>query len=242
MSYRQKRWNANGRPVSILLVKLSMSRGTWAATIFNGPGHRGGLQVLLPDAVANRTTYSRIKDSMKAATNAAGAPTQADFHAAISARSDRWYSACLKITRNPDLAADAVQDALLNAWNKRHQFSRSSRLETWIHRIAVNAALSLIRKQRPGVFASPIDDVAADDARVDQIWEEHELESSLASALARLTETERVCFVLKHLEQWRIKEIADELNMNDGRVKQAVFRAVRKLRISMQGLQRQANG
>jgi RNA polymerase sigma-70 factor (ECF subfamily) len=68
------------------------------------------------------------------------------------------------------------------------------------------------------------------------------LESSLASALARLTETERVCFVLKHLEQWRIKEIADELNMNDGRVKQAVFRAVRKLRISMQGLQRQANG
>ena len=50
-----------------------------------------------------------------------GAPTQADFHEAISARSDRWFSACLKITRNPDMAADAVQDALLNAWNKRHQ-------------------------------------------------------------------------------------------------------------------------
>jgi DNA-directed RNA polymerase specialized sigma24 family protein len=57
------------------------------------------------------------------------APTQADFHEAISARSDRWYSACLKITRNPDMAADAVQDALLNAWNKRHQFEQTARLD-----------------------------------------------------------------------------------------------------------------
>jgi len=65
-------------------------------------------------------------------------PTQADFHEAISARSDRWYSACLKITRNPDMAADAVQDALLNAWNKRHQFEQTARLDTWIHRIAVS--------------------------------------------------------------------------------------------------------
>jgi DNA-directed RNA polymerase specialized sigma24 family protein len=44
-------------------------------------------------------------------------PSQADFHAAISDRSDRWFAACLKITRNRDLAEDAVQDALLNAWN-----------------------------------------------------------------------------------------------------------------------------
>ena len=58
------------------------------------------------------------------------APTQADFHEAISARSDRWYSACLKITRNPEMAADAVQDALLNAWNKRHQFEQTARLDT----------------------------------------------------------------------------------------------------------------
>ncbi|MEM8684879.1 MAG: sigma factor, partial [Pseudomonadota bacterium] len=65
-------------------------------------------------------------------------PSQADFHRAISERSDRWYAACLRITRNPDLAADAVQDALLSAWAKRDQFQQSSKLDTWIHRIAVN--------------------------------------------------------------------------------------------------------
>jgi len=169
-------------------------------------------------------------------------PTQADFHEAISARSDRWYSACLKITRNPDLAADAVQDALLNAWNKRHQFQSSARLDTWIHSIAVNSALGLLRKSRPGVF-EPLDtDVASNTAEPQRAWEEHELESELARSLGGLTEVERICFVLKHLEQWRAKEIAAELNLNEGQVKQAVFRAVKKLRISMQSMKREIDG
>ena len=173
--------------------------------------------------------------------NAGTAPTQADFHAAITERSDRWYSACLKITRSPDLAADAVQDALLSAWNKRHQFKRDARLDTWIHRIAVNAALNLLRRGRPGVFRELDHDPEGDFVTPERAWEEHELESELALALGSLTETERICFVLKHLEQWRAREIADELAINEGRVKQAVFRAVKKLRISMQGMQRAAN-
>jgi len=168
-------------------------------------------------------------------------PTQADFHEAISARSDRWYSACLKITRNPDMAADAVQDALLNAWNKRHQFEQSARLDTWIHRIAINAALNQIRKSKPGVFEPLESDVESENATPHRHLEEHELENDLASSLARLTEVERVCFVLKHLEQWRAKEISAKLELNEGRVKQAVFRAVRKLRVSMQELKRENN-
>lgn len=176
---------------------------------------------------------------MAAVVNIGGPPSQADFHRAISARSDRWYSACLKITRNPDLAADAVQDALLNAWNKRDQFRSTSRLDTWIHRIAINAALSLLRKSRPGVFEAlerDVEDLAHDPQ---QTLQDYELESDLAQALARLSEIERVCFVLKHLEQWRVREIAAELDLNEGRVKQAVFRAVKKLRADMQHMKRQ---
>jgi RNA polymerase sigma-70 factor (ECF subfamily) len=167
------------------------------------------------------------------------APTQADFHEAISARSDRWYSACLKITRNADMAADAVQDALLNAWNKRHQFERTARLDTWIHRIAINAALNQIRKSKPGVFEPLESDVESDFTTPHQAQEEYELEGKLAHSLARLTEVERVCFVLKHLEQWRAKEIGAQLDINEGQVKQAVFRAVKKLRVSMQSMQRE---
>lgn len=165
-------------------------------------------------------------------------PSKTDFHRAIIRRSDRWYSACLKITRNPDLAADAVQDALLSAWRKRDQFKSTSTLDTWIHRIAINAALSLLRKSRPGVFEALDADVEDASDGPDQALQDYELESELAASLARLTELERVCFVLKHLEQWRVREIAEETGTNEGRVKQAVFRAVHKLREDMQHLQR----
>ena len=166
-----------------------------------------------------------------------GAPTQAEFHEAIGNWSDRWFSACLKITRNRDLAEDAVQDALLNAWNKRHQFDSAARLDTWIHRIAINAALQLLRKNQPGVF-EPLETEIEDNTNLpDRAHADAELSSSLYAALKHLSEIERVCFILKHLEQWRLREIADELDTNVGTVKQAIFRAVRKLRVRMVSLQ-----
>ena len=168
-----------------------------------------------------------------------GLPTQAEFHEAISNRSDRWFSACLRITRNRELAEDAVQEALLAAWNKRDQFHGDSSLETWIHRIAVNSALQLIRKQRPAAF-EPLDaDLADDGESPERDRANHDLGDNLAAAFQHLTEIERVCFVLRHLEQWKLKEIADEVGTNEGRVKQALFRGVKKLRVKMADMRSQ---
>ncbi len=172
----------------------------------------------------------------------ASTPDRNDFQQAVARRSDRWFAACLAITRSHDLAEDAVQDALLSAWNKREQFQHGSSLDTWIHRIAVNAALALLRKQKPGVFSEYVDEMpAADDASPETERADEELESALRVALGNLSEAERVCFVLKHLEQWRLKEIADELDINIGQVKQALFRGVRKLRPTMQLLRSEAS-
>lgn len=170
---------------------------------------------------------------MVAAIERGGRPTQAEFHAAIANRSDRWFSACLRITRSAELAEDAVQEALLSAWHKRDQFQRSASLETWIHRIAVNAALQLIRKQRPDRFEALEAEPADDADSPEQEMSNRDVGRSLKAALARLSDIERICFVLKHLEQWRLSEIAEELETNVGTVKQAIFRAVRKLRASM---------
>jgi RNA polymerase sigma-70 factor (ECF subfamily) len=161
------------------------------------------------------------------------APTQAEFHQAIASRGDHWYSACLRITRNADLAADAVQDALLSAWQKRHQFERSAKLETWIHRIAVNAALQLIRRPHARGHEE-LDEEMADNGRLpDRERAEQEITKDLSEAMRGLTEMERTCFVLKHMEQWRLREISIELGTSIGTIKQALFRAVKKLRVSM---------
>ena len=72
-----------------------------------------------------------------------------DFLAVLGERSGRWYNACLRITRDADLAADAVQDALLKAWGQRDKFRGDADLDTWIHRIALNAAIDLMRRRKP---------------------------------------------------------------------------------------------
>ena len=131
---------------------------------------------------------------------------------------------------------DAVQDALLSAWSKRHQFDGSARLDTWIHRIAVNAALQLLRKQRPTAFEPLETDVEDGSDTPESLSAQHQFGRTLSAAMTGLSDFERVCFVLKHLEQWRLREIADEVGTDVGAVKQAVFRAVRKLRKRMGGL------
>jgi RNA polymerase sigma-70 factor (ECF subfamily) len=160
-------------------------------------------------------------------------PTRAEFHRAIASRGDHWYSACLRITRNADLASDAVQDALLSAWQNRRQFERSAKLETWIHRIAINAALQLIRRPANRSHAEVQDDWPDDGQEPDDERADQELNRDLSAAMRQLTEIERTCFVLKHMEQWRLNEIAAELDTGIGTIKQALFRAVKKLRVAM---------
>ena len=70
------------------------------------------------------------------------------FHSVLSERGGRWYNACLRITRDADLAADAVQEALLKAWDRRHEFRGDAALDSWIHRIALNAAIDLTRRRK----------------------------------------------------------------------------------------------
>ena len=167
---------------------------------------------------------------MVAAVPETPAPSRAEFHRAIAATSDRWFAACVKITGDRGLAEDAVQDALATAWVKRHQFAGNAALTTWIHRIAVNAALQIVRRRQPD-FVDPQSFEVTDEAGGPaELHRDFELDEALRQAFSVLTEMERVCFVLKHLEQWRIREIMEALDLAEGTVKQAVFRAVRKLR------------
>jgi len=106
----------------------------------------------------------------------------------------------------------------------------------WLFLTPQNQANFMVNPERyaPLDFEVEGNTEAPDDSRATA-----ELGSRLSASLEGLTEIERVCFVLKHLEQWRIREIAAELGTNDGSVKQALFRAVRKLRVSLADLRSQ---
>jgi RNA polymerase sigma-70 factor (ECF subfamily) len=134
-------------------------------------------------------------------------------------------------------AEDALQEALISAWRGLDRFDGRSAFGTWLHRIAVNAALGQLRQRRPDVDFDPGDE---NDAHAPLLPEssddpfEHasgqQFGRSLARALEDLSQNERSAFVLRHFEHYSLQEIAGVLDSNVNACKQAIFRAVRKLR------------
>ena len=157
------------------------------------------------------------------------------FHAVLQERSRRWYNACLRITLDADMAADAVQDALLKAWDRRHEFRGEAALDSWIHRIALNAAIDLTRRRKTRAEDELDDDrfEAAPSAAPDSEYAHEALAKDLAVAMQRLSGMERQVFLLKHIEGWRLDEIAEAMQTTINGVKHALFRAVRKLRVDL---------
>jgi RNA polymerase sigma-70 factor, ECF subfamily len=157
------------------------------------------------------------------------------FHAVLSERGVRWYNACLRITRDADLAADAVQEALLKAWDRRDEFRGDAELDTWIHRIALNAAIDLMRRRQPQATDELDADrlIAGPAGSPDSEYIQQALGRDLVTAMQRLSTMERQTFLLRHIEGWRLEEIAESLHTNANNAKQALFRAVRKLRVEL---------
>lgn len=157
------------------------------------------------------------------------------FHSVLSKRGVRWYNACLRITGDADLAADAVQEALLKAWGQRAEFRGEADLDTWIHRIALNAAIDLMRRRKPRAHDHEIDadQLPATSTSPEGEYTQDALGKDLVTAMERLTILERQAFLLKHIEGWRLEEIAESLHTNVNNTKQALFRAVRKLRVDL---------
>lgn len=98
---------------------------------------------------------------------AARAGDQHAFAQLASASRSRLWAVCLQICGNPLDAEDALQDALISAWQHLDKFDGRARFSTWAYRIAANAALSRVRKRR---------DIPEEDAGLDQ--------ASTASAVA----------------------------------------------------------
>ena len=169
------------------------------------------------------------------------------FRRLVEAYARVLFTLCARITRDAAMAEDAVQEALFNAWRHLKDFDGRSSFKTWLHRIAVNAALEQMRRGARHEAADPIgaaldDDEdflvrqAADDPTPEQRAIGGEIGRQVEDHLARMTVIERAAFVLRHSEGHSIEEIAQTLSLNISASKQAIFRAVRKLRGALQPL------
>ena len=72
----------------------------------------------------------------------------AAFEQMVRVYGGRLLAVTRRILRDEEAARDAVQDAFISAFRSRKQFNADSKVSTWLHRIAVNAALMKLRSQR----------------------------------------------------------------------------------------------
>ena len=150
-----------------------------------------------------------------------------------------------RITGNEADAEEAAQEAFLRAYNKLPSFRRDSAFSTWIMRIAMNTAINLVerRKRDLSYHAPRIADepsiaehtvlVADRQAGPEASLLNREAVSLRQAAMAELTPMERTAFTLRHMEDVPMAEIAAALNITSNSAKQAIFRAVSKLRRSL---------
>lgn len=166
------------------------------------------------------------------------------FGRLVERHAARVFQVCLRVTNDAALADDAVQDAFITAHARLASFRGEAAFTTWLHRIAVNAALQLIRRQQKfrensGDAAELQVDAAADPAPSIERQTDGLLSGRrLADAMQLLTELERQAFMLRHFEEMSIKEICLALELKDSACKQAIFRAVQKMRSALQDLAR----
>ncbi len=153
----------------------------------------------------------------------------AAFESLYRRHAARVHGVCLRLMGDAGAAEEAVQDAFFQAWRNLGQYRGESAFATWLHRIAVNAALGVQRARRRRV--GWLDAFRwLRDARSNHVRTGNPaLRMDLESALARLPQGARTVFVLHDVEGHRHDEIAAMLGITAGACKAQLHRARRLL-------------
>jgi RNA polymerase sigma-70 factor (ECF subfamily) len=181
----------------------------------------------------------RMDRNDHAAIQAVLAGNKEAYGALVLRHSQSLFRVAFRITGNEADAEDVVQEAFLRGNQKLEGFESRSNFGTWIYRIAVRCALDKIGGRRYDMSARVADNndpeqdevqVADEVAGPDRLLLSGEIAAMQQAAMYSLTPTEQTAFILRHMEDCSTEEIAAALGIQPNAAKQAVFRAVQKLR------------
>ena len=130
---------------------------------------------------------------------------------------DRMWAVALRTTADPEMAADAVQEAFISAFRGAGSFRGEAAVTTWLHRIVINACLDRLRRTKPVV---PLPDA---DLRLLADTHDHhhsvDVRLDVRAALGQLPEGQRMALVLVDMHGLSVAEAASILNVAEGTIK-----------------------
>ena len=133
------------------------------------------------------------------------------------------YHVSFSMLRNNDDCADAVQETLTRAWQKRGSLRNMDRFRPWLMRILVNQCNDMLRKHQKRSFFPLQEDTVAVEPPQPPI--------ALQEALDTLKPEWRVLITLHYLEGYSVQEMADLLGVPTGTVKTRMMFARERLSV-----------
>jgi RNA polymerase sigma-70 factor (ECF subfamily) len=175
----------------------------------------------------------------------------AAFEELIGRTADRLYRLAFRYVHNECDAQEVLQNAYLSAWQSLPRFGGRAQFGCWIHRIAVNASLMLLRarNRHPEIAIDDIEPLELNDA-IGQAWEEHseweegsrrpdeefqssELRRRIEIAVDSLPPKLKAILLLRHVWEVSTEESAAHLKVSVPAAKTRLHRARRVLRESL---------
>lgn len=167
------------------------------------------------------------------------------FAALVEQNQGKIYNLALRMTGNPQDAADITQEAFLSAWRALPAFQGGSSFSTWLYRMAHNAAIDHLRKEKrkqEHMPSTPLEQsegessIPLPDYRYspEPSLERKELRQSIEAGLGTLSQEHRAVLVLREMEGLSYREIAQALELEEGTVKSRIARARIELRQYLQ--------
>ena len=165
------------------------------------------------------------------------------FRALVERHSRAVFRLAHRMTGNPSDAEDVVQETFLKAYRQLSRFESRANFGTWVHRIAVNCSIDLIRARphrEAGHDSSDLEQFGAAEAAEagrpspERLMLSAEVQERISSAMTALSQMERAAFVLRHFEGQSIEEISRALGLKTNATKHSIFRAVKKMRQALE--------
>ena len=141
------------------------------------------------------------------------------------------YAKCLSMLKNEVAAEDAVQEIFIKVMLKLSSYTGDAKFSTWMYAITYNYCIDVIRKTQRKK-AIDVEDIGVleasmihepDDARILEVDIKR-----LKYVLERIPRKDKAILMMKYLEEFSIKEIAEIMEKSESAVKMQIFRAKEK--------------
>lgn len=149
------------------------------------------------------------------------------------------YNLALRMTGDPEDAADMAQDAFIKAYSSLSSFRGDSKFSVWLFRIVSNLCLDFLRsrKRRPTVSLSVENDegedmefeIADESQSPETLLEQKLTRAAVRRGLDSLPPEQRQILLLREIQGLSYEEIAQVLELESGTVKSRIFRARKRL-------------